>query len=214
MKNDLIFKSVCIFLFACLSQLVFGQDIIQLRDSKKIEAKILEIEESSISYKMFNYQDGPTFKLSSDKIYKIVFENGYEYAFVEEKPSHNLPADAPLKDLVADGNNVYIIMEDPTNSFDEKDAFIREYIPEYTKWNLVEIPEEADFILFIEVHKIERSTRMHSATPSIRRPDGTVMWKGKTYRQAPAAANGFMAVRGVSRDIVKKGLMGDLKKSL
>lgn len=192
----------------------FAQDIIKTKAGKDISAKVLEIRDEEVSYKMFDNQEGPTFKISSEKLFKIIFENGSEYAFVEEKPSHNLPADAPLKDLVADGNNVFIIMEDPTDSFDEKDAFIREYIPEYTKWNLVESLDEADFILFVEVYKTASFSRMHSATPSIRRPDGTEVWRGKTYKAAPAAPNGFMAVRGVSKDIVRKGLMEELKKEL
>jgi len=192
----------------------FAQDIIKTKAGKDISAKVMEISEKEVSYKMFDNQDGPVVKISTDKLFKIIFENGSEYAFVEEKPSHNLPANAPLKDLVADGNNVYIIMDDPTNSFDEKDALIREYLKEYTKWNIVESPDDADFILYVEVHKTESFSRVHSATPSIRRPNGTVVWKGKTQRAAPVIQNGFMAVRGVSKDIVKEALMEDLQKAL
>ena len=192
----------------------FAQDIIKTKAGKDISAKVMEISEKEVSYKMFDNQDGPVVKISTDKLFKIIFENGSEYAFVEEKPSHNLPANAPLKDLVADGNNVYIIMDDPTKSFDEKDALIREYLKEYTKWNIVESPDDADFILYVEVHKTESFSRVHSATPSIRRPNGTVVWKGKTQRAAPVIQNGFMAVRGVSKDIVKEALMEDLQKAL
>ena len=192
---------------------LYSQDLVYKKDGKTIKAKVSEITEGEISYKMFNNPDGPLFKLSTDKIRKLVFENGSVYAFVEEKSSHNLPIDAPLKDLLADGNNVFIIMEDPTNSFDEKDAYIREYIPEYTNWNIVESLEEADFILFIEVHKTSPS-HMHYATPSIRRPDGSEVWKGKTCKATPVAPNGFKAVRGVSKLIVKKALMEDLMRSI
>ena len=189
----------------------FAQDIIKTKAGKDIEAKVLEITDEEVAYKMFDNQEGPTIKISTDKLYKILFENGSEYAFVEEHPSHNLPANAPLKDLVADGNNVYIEMDDPTNSFYEKDAFIREYMRQYTKWNLVESKEEADFILLVEVHKTESFSRVHSATPSICRPDGTVVWKGRTQRAAPVIQNGFLAVRGVSKDLVREGLMEDLQ---
>ena len=192
----------------------FAQDIIKTKAGKDIEAKVLEITDEEVAYKMFENQEGPTIRISTDKLYKILFENGSEYAFVEEKPSHNLPADAPLRDLVADGNNVYIVMDDPTNSFYEKDAFIREYLRQYTKWNLVDSLEEADFILYVEVHKTESFSRVHSATPSIRRPDGTVLWKGRTERAAPVIQNGFLAVRGVSRDLVREGLMEDLQYAL
>jgi hypothetical protein len=192
----------------------FAQDVIRTKAGKDIAAKVLEIDDEEVSYKMFDNQEGPTIRISTDKLYKIIFENGSEYAFVEDRPSHHLPANAPLKDLVADGNNVYIVMDDPTNSFDEKDAYIREYIPQYTKWHVVESMDQADFILFVEVHKTESISRVHAATPSIRRPDGSVVWRGRTQRAAPTILNGFMAVRGVSRDIVREALMEDLQNDL
>ena len=188
----------------------FAQDIIRTKAGKDIAAKVLEISDEEVSYKLYDNQDGPTIRISTEKLYKIFFENGSEYAFVEEVFSHNLPADAPLWDLVADGNNVYIMMDDPTNSFSEKDKYIREYLREYSPWNVVDSIDDADFILYVEVHKTESFSRVHSATPSIRRPDGTVVWKGRKQRAAPVIQNGFVAVRGVSKDIVREALMEDL----
>jgi hypothetical protein len=193
-----------------MSSSAYAQDIIRTKAGKDIAAKVLEISDEEVSYKLYDNQDGPTIRISTEKLYKIFFENGSEYAFVEEVFSHNLPADAPLQDLVADGNNVYIMMDDPTNSFSEKDKFIREYLREYTPWNVVDSIDDADFILYVEVHKTESFSRVHSATPSIRRPDGTVVWKGRKQRAAPVIQNGFVAVRGVSKDIVREALMEDL----
>ena len=188
----------------------FAQDIIRTKAGKDIAAKVLEISDEEVSYKLYDNQDGPTIRISTEKLYKIFFENGSEYAFVEEVFSHNLPADAPLQDLVADGNNVYIMMDDPTNSFSEKDKYIREYLREYTPWNVVDNLDDADFILYVEVHMTERFSHVHSATPSIRRPDGTVVWKGRKQRAAPVIQNGFVAVRGVSKEIVREALMVDM----
>lgn len=193
-----------------MSSSAYAQDIIRTKAGKDIAAKVLEISDEEVSYKLYDNQDGPTIRISTEKLYKIFFENGSEYAFVEEVFSHNLPADAPLQDLVADGNNVYIMMDDPTNSFSEKDKYIREYLREYTPWNVVDSIDDADFILYVEVHKTESFSRVHSATPSIRRPDGTVVWKGRKQRAAPVIQNGFVAVRGVSKDIVREALMEDL----
>ena len=193
-----------------MSSSAYAQDIIRTKAGKDIAAKVLEISDEEVSYKLYDNQDGPTIRISTEKLYKIFFENGSEYAFVEEVFSHNLPADAPLQDLVADGNNVYIMMDDPTNSFSEKDKYIREYLREYTAWNVVDSIDDADFILYVEVHKTESFSRVHSATPSIRRPDGTVVWKGLKQRAAPVIQNGFVAVRGVSKDIVREALMEDL----
>ena len=193
-----------------MSSSAYAQDIIRTKAGKDIAAKVLEISDEEVSYKLYDNQDGPTIRISTEKLYKIFFENGSEYAFVEEIFSHNLPADAPLQDLVADGNNVYIMMDDPTNSFSEKDKYIRDYLREYTPWNVVDSIDDADFILYVEVHKTESFSRVHSATPSIRRPDGTVVWKGLKQRAAPVIQNGFVAVRGVSKDIVREALMEDL----
>ena len=193
-----------------MSSSAYAQDIIRTKAGKDIAAKVLEISDEEVSYKLYDNQDGPTIRISTEKLYKIFFENGSEYAFIEEVFSHNLPADAPLQDLVADGNNVYIMMDDPTNSFSEKDKYIRDYLREYTPWNVVDSIDDADFILYVEVHKTESFSRVHSATPSIRRPDGTVVWKGRKQRAAPVIQNGFVAVRGVSKDIVREALMEDL----
>jgi hypothetical protein len=193
-----------------MSSSAFAQDIIRTKAGKDIAAKVLEISDEEVSYKLYDNQDGPTIRISTEKLYKIFFENGSEYAFVEEIFSHNLPADAPLQDLVADGNNVYIMMDDPTNSFSEKDKYIREYLREYTPWNVVDNLDDADFILYVEVHMTERFSHVHSATPSIRRPDGTVVWKGRKQRAAPVIQNGFVAVRGVSKEIVREALMVDM----
>ncbi len=193
-----------------MSSSAYAQDIIRTKAGKDIAAKVLEISDEEVSYKLYDNQDGPTIRISTEKLYKIFFENGSEYAFVEEVFSHNLPADAPLQDLVADGNNVYIMMDDPTNSFSEKDKYIREYLREYTPWNVVDSIDDADFILYVEVHMTERFSHVHSATPSIRRPDGTVVWKGRKQRAAPVIQNGFVAVRGVSKEIVREALMVDM----
>ena len=66
------------FLFATMAITVsaFAQDIIVTKESKKIEAKITEVSKSEIKYKKFDYQDGPTFILSTDDIVTIIYANG------------------------------------------------------------------------------------------------------------------------------------------
>ena len=53
--------SFALVLAASLSAL--AQDIIILKSSEKIEAKIVEISSSEIAYKKVNYLDGPTFRI-------------------------------------------------------------------------------------------------------------------------------------------------------
>ena len=83
-----------------MSSSAYAQDIIKTKAGKDIEAKVLEISDEEVTYKLFDNQEGPTIRISADKLNKIIFENGSEYAFVKEFFSHHLPADAPLIDLV------------------------------------------------------------------------------------------------------------------
>lgn len=65
----------------CASMLVatiatMAQDIIVTADSKKIEAKILEVSDSQIKYKEVDNIDGPVFVLDTKKINSIIYSNG------------------------------------------------------------------------------------------------------------------------------------------
>lgn len=193
-----------------------GQDIIHTREGKAIEAKVLEISDTSISYKLFNNLEGPTFIMASEKVLKIAFENGTEYAFEVESGGHSLPADASLAELTAEGNNVYLVFEDQSGTFDEKDEYLREYIKKLTPWNLVNNRANADFILHVTGYS-KRTARSYTSdtyflTAKIQRTDGTEVWTGKTVSTFANVYNGFRAVRAVSRELVEEVLMTDLQK--
>ena len=55
---------------------LWAQDIIVTTDSKKIEAKILEVSDSEIKYKEKDYLEGPTFVMSTNKISSVLYSNG------------------------------------------------------------------------------------------------------------------------------------------
>ena len=59
----------------------YSQDKIYRNNGKIVEAKILEIGSDEIRYKEFNNLDGPIYILETDKIKKIVFENGKSQQF-------------------------------------------------------------------------------------------------------------------------------------
>ena len=59
----------------------YSQDKIYRNNGKIVEAKILEIGSDEIRYKEFNNPDGPVYILETDKIKKIVFENGKSQQF-------------------------------------------------------------------------------------------------------------------------------------
>ncbi len=58
-----------------------SQDRIYRNNGKVVEAKVLEIGSSEIKYREFNNPDGPIYVLETDRIKKIVFENGKEQKF-------------------------------------------------------------------------------------------------------------------------------------
>lgn len=70
-----------IILFTCSAQLIKAQDKIYRKNGKIIEAKILEIGSAEIKYKEFNKPDGPVYVLETDRIKKIVFEDGKVQTF-------------------------------------------------------------------------------------------------------------------------------------
>ena len=59
-----------------LTSSLWAQDIIVTTDSKKIEAKILEVSDLEIKYKEKDYLDGPTFVMTTDKISSVLYANG------------------------------------------------------------------------------------------------------------------------------------------
>lgn len=69
-------KRILPFLLTICTMTALADDIIVLRTSEKINAKILEVSENEIKYKKANYLEGPTFILPIENISNILFENG------------------------------------------------------------------------------------------------------------------------------------------
>lgn len=78
MKAKLIFVSILIVLCGK----AFAQDIIHIIDSPRpIKTKVLEITDDYIRYKTFDNLDGPEYRISVNRVARIVFENGTEKSF-------------------------------------------------------------------------------------------------------------------------------------
>ncbi len=69
-------KTFSLLVCALCASIVVAQDIIITKDAQRIEAKIQEVSNQEIKYKLFTYQDGPVFVLSIADINSITFENG------------------------------------------------------------------------------------------------------------------------------------------
>lgn len=79
-------------LIFCVS-ILMAQDIIITKDSKRIEAKIIEVTPTTVKYKKWTYQDGADIYEAKSNIAAIMWGNGEVEAFneetkvvVEEKP--------------------------------------------------------------------------------------------------------------------------------
>ena len=76
-------QSILALLLFVMAVFCYGQDIIVTTDSKKIEAKILEISETDVRYKEMDNLEGPTFVLSTQRIVSIIYANGKVSVFQE-----------------------------------------------------------------------------------------------------------------------------------
>lgn len=70
-KSLLSFAALCV-----VFSIAHSQDKIYRNNGKIVEAKILEIGSDEIKYKEFRNPDGPIYILETDRIKKVVFENG------------------------------------------------------------------------------------------------------------------------------------------
>src|SRR5690349_16892884 len=66
---------------SCFATFLSAQDKIYRQNGKIVEAKIIEVGSSEIKYKDFNTPEGPIYILETDRIKKIVYQNGKEERF-------------------------------------------------------------------------------------------------------------------------------------
>lgn len=69
-------KAIVCMATLLLTSSLWAQDIIVTTDSKKIEAKILEVSDTEIKYKEKDYLEGPTFVMATNKISSVLYSNG------------------------------------------------------------------------------------------------------------------------------------------
>ncbi len=67
-------SSVILIILACVT--ASAQDIIVTKDSERIDAKILEVSDTEVSYKKAGYIEGPTFVMKTSEISSIIYSNG------------------------------------------------------------------------------------------------------------------------------------------
>lgn len=74
-------KTITLLLCIICATMMYAQDIIITKDSKRIEAKIIEVTTTTVKYKKWNYQDGPDIYEAKSNIAAIMWGNGEVEAF-------------------------------------------------------------------------------------------------------------------------------------
>ena len=82
-----------LFVFTIFSLNIFSQDKIEKKNGEIVEAKILEVGESEIKYKIFTDLEGPTYSVDKDRLKKIIYQNGREETYEGSLKDASLYAD-------------------------------------------------------------------------------------------------------------------------
>ena len=91
MKRKIFVTAV---ILSAMSFWLSAQDVIVTKDSRKIRAKVTEVNVNDVKYKAFTNQDGPTYTIPKSDIVSILYQNGDEETFVRaSSPSRAKPSD-------------------------------------------------------------------------------------------------------------------------
>lgn len=74
-------KNTFLALFFLSTFMGLAQDQLFKKDNTKFEVKVLEINETEVKYKLFNYQDGPTIIINKKDVALIIYQNGNHEVF-------------------------------------------------------------------------------------------------------------------------------------
>lgn len=85
MKN---LTTTIVFIFSFMLS-AFAQDIIVLRNADEIQAKVQTIGFDDITYKKWDFQDGPSYQIAQSDVLFIKYENGRKELFYNRKTSDN-----------------------------------------------------------------------------------------------------------------------------
>ena len=83
--------------FIALTYVCFAQDVIITKDSKKINAKVTEVNVSDIKYKKFDNLDGPIYTILKSNIVSILYQNGQVEAFESTSQSSQARSSSPIQ---------------------------------------------------------------------------------------------------------------------
>ncbi len=97
-------KKIILVLCALVAgKIVSAQDIIILNNeaAEEMKVKVVEVTEDIVKYKKWSYQSGPTFSISTQKIFVIKYQNGEKQRFIEEQQPQQPVAQPAPQQVVA-----------------------------------------------------------------------------------------------------------------
>lgn len=67
-----------------ISTFTFAQDVIVKRNAEEIQARVVRIDETSVTYKKYSNLDGPEYVVSKSDLFYIRYEDGTKEVFTSE----------------------------------------------------------------------------------------------------------------------------------
>lgn len=89
-------KIFSLLILSLIFSTAYAQDVILKNDKSEIKAKVLEIDDTNIKYKQWDFQDGPTYSIRKTDVFMILYKNGKRETFEQftppSKPQPTQPA--------------------------------------------------------------------------------------------------------------------------
>ena len=96
-----IVMSICFIAIACAS---FAQDIIVTKDSKRIEAKVVEVNVDNIRYRQSDNIEGPLYTILKNDVVSITFQNGLTQTFATPTPVQTTESNTQATEMRTQSN--------------------------------------------------------------------------------------------------------------
>lgn len=84
-------KLLSLLLMLTMSISIYAQDVIVKKDSTTIMAKVLTVGTTTVEYKKWSNQDGPTYVIEKTELLTINYANGEKEVFSEQKKAEMSP---------------------------------------------------------------------------------------------------------------------------
>jgi hypothetical protein len=175
----------------------FSQDTLVKVDGNRLTAKIQKITEQEITYKKWSFVNGPDYSISTNSVYKIIFENGTTEIFNNEVVEKNEIARDP-KSAIEKGNNVYIMSENEASKKGEE--YFIQNLNEWGYWNVVDNKDLAHFILVLTIEK--KGMGKFKVLATFKTLDGQEFKTSEIFKKNVSAFNGYNVARPLCEKLV------------